>query len=312
MNILVLVESFTPQARQLLEAAGHTVDERSHEGSYESDAEGAIVRLGIPVNEAFFARMPNLRVLGTATTGLNHIDLDAARARDVEVVSLKDDIEFLNTITSTAELAFGLLIDLMRRTPWAFDSVRRGEFLLEEFRGRSLFDKTLGIVGMGRLGKIVAAGAEGWRMRVHYTDPHVPQSAVPRYSKMGLHDLLSTSDAVSLHLHLSDETKLLIDGPAIARMKRGAYLVNTSRGEIVDESAVIEALERGHLAGYATDVVTNEAKVLEKGTRESPLIAYAKSRDNCIVVPHTGGLTQESRERTDVRIAQKLLGAIRS
>lgn len=310
MKALVLVESFTPAARTELELAGFEVEERAYEEGRESDAVAIIVRLGIRVDTAFLDTVPAARVIAAATTGLNHIDLDAVRARGIKIVSLKDDKEFLDTITSTGELAFGLMIDLMRRTPWAFDSVRRGEFRLEDFRGRSLYGKSLGIVGMGRLGKIVAAGANGWRMQVQFADPLVPQSAFPAYKKTELDELLNTSDVVTLHVHLSKETEHLIDAGALARMTRGAYLVNTSRGEIVDETAVIEALESGQLGGYATDVVTDEAGVLVRGTRGHALIEYATSHQNCIVVPHIGGLTQESRERTDIHIAQKLAHAV--
>src|SRR3989338_4363304 len=203
MKILVLVEQFTDEARKLLEAAGHTVESaspiREDGATFASDADAMLVRLGLPINRGVLDRMTNLKAVATATTGLNHIDLEAAQEKKIEIISLKGDTEFLDTITSTSELAFGMLIDLMRKTPWAFDSVRRGEFLLEEFRGRCLFKKTLGIVGLGRLGKIVAQGAAGWRMAVLFADPHVSQERFPQYTKVELDSLLSSSDAVSLH-----------------------------------------------------------------------------------------------------------------
>lgn len=311
MKVAVLVDQFTPGALTILNDAGYTVETvvlaQKEASSYTTDADAVIVRIGIAIDRSFIARQPKLRAIATATTGLNHIDLAAAAERNIEIISLRDDVAFLDTITSTAELSFGLLIDLMRRTPWAYDAVRAGEYPLEAFRGQSLSGETIGIIGLGRLGKIVAAGAAGWRMKVVYTDPNVSAESFPQYTKTDLHTLLAQSDAISIHVHLSPETEGMIGSEAIDRMKTGAYLVNTARGELVDEAAVIRALKSGKLAGYATDVPSSEARIISNGSVGHPLIEYAKTGGNCIVVPHTGGLTFESRERTDMHIAKKLI-----
>ena len=309
MKILNIVEGFSDEARPLLEAVGEVEYKTLSQEELEQGLPGVdalLVRIGRNINAEVIDNSPDLRVIATATTGLNHIDLVRAKERGVTVLSLKDEVAFLDTITSTAELAFGLLIDLMRFTPWAFDSIKRYEYQLEGFRGKSLYGKTLGVVGMWRLGKIIAAGAHGWRMNVIFTDPHVSQEQFPAYTKVPFDDLLAKSDAVSIHVHLAKETETMFSPEVIARMKAGAYLVNTSRGEIVDENAVLEALKRGHLGGYGTDVLSNEATILEDFS-DHPLVEYAREHQNLIIVPHTGGLTHDSRVGTDVFIAQKLV-----
>ncbi len=313
MKILNLVEQFSEEAKSVLAALGE-VDYRSVRQEELAAAvapyEALFVRLGLQYDKTVIDAAPNLKYIATATTGLNHIDVAYAESKGIKVISLRGENQFLDTITSTAELAFGLLIDLARYTPWAYDSIRRYEMKMDDFRGTSLFGKTLGIVGMGRLGKIIAAGAAGWRMNVVFTDPNVPQEKFPQYTKVSMDELLGQSDFVSLHVHLLPETAGLLGESAIGKMKKGALLVNTSRGELVDEAAVLRALENGHLGGYATDVLTRELDFTKK-FENHPLVEYAKKSHNCIMVPHTGGLTHESRRDTDVFIATKLAAAVR-
>ncbi len=307
MKILNLVEGYSEEAKEVLAPLGG-VDYRSLKqeelvgavASYEA----FVVRLGLQFNREVIDAARNLKFIATATTGLNHIDVAYAEGKGIKVLSLRGENEFLDTITSTAELAFGLLIDLMRMTPAAFDSIRRYEMKLEEFRGHSLYGKTLGIIGMGRLGKIIAKGAAGWRMNVIFVDPNVPQEKFPKFRKVELDELLATSDAISLHVHLAPETVGMVNAALIGKMKKGVFFINTARGELVDEGAVLHALQSGQLGGYATDVLTNELEFTKK-FENHPLVEYR----NCIIVPHTGGLTHDSRIATDVFIAKKLARA---
>ena len=312
MKILNLVEGYSPAAKDILASFG----EVDYKSLSQEELVGVVtpytvlvVRLGLYIGREVIDAAPHLKYIATATTGLNHIDTEYAEAKGITVLSLRGENEFLDTITSTAELAFGLLIDLMRFMPFAFDSIRAYEMRLEAFRGKSLYGKTLGIIGMGRLGKIIAEGALGFRMQVQFCDPNVSAAAFPRCKKVELPELLATSDAISLHVHLLPETAGLINAERIALMKQGAYLVNTSRGELVDEAAVLAALVSGNLGGYATDVLTGELELVKK-FENHPLVEYAKTHRNCIIVPHTGGLTEDSRVSTDVFIAQKLAAAL--
>ena len=244
---------------------------------------------------------PHLSLIATATTGTDHIDLARAKKRGITVLSLKDETSFLRSVTSTAELALGLLIDLARRTHAAAASVKRGAWNREDFVGHSLSGKTLGIVGLGRLGSLMAAYGKALGMTVLYTDPNVTSSEAERVE---FADLLRRSDVISIHAHLSEETKHLFDARAFAQMKPAALLINTARGSIVNEADLLAALKSGTLGGFAADVLADELSF--DGRAVAPLITYAQSHDNVIITPHIGGMTAESREATDVFIAGKV------
>ena len=277
------------------------------------DYEIAVVGLGLTFNKEVLAAGKNLKVVATATTGLDHIDTKFAEERGVTILSLRGENEFLDTITGTAELACGLMIDLLRFTPWAFDDVKVYRWDREKFRGHNLYSLTLGVFGMGRLGKWMARYGKAFGMRVLYTDPYVTKSPVEVCTSVSFDELLKESDVLSLHVHLNDETRGVFDENAFKKMKKGAYLINTARGGIVDEKALLEALKRGGIAGYGTDVLTDETNFNKEfndpstGLRAShPLVEYAKDHKNVIILPHIGGMTAESRERTDVFIAEKV------
>lgn len=309
MKTLCTIDGFSEEAKEILAASGevvYSVPAQDEFADAVTDVDALLVRLGLNIDQAVIDSAPHLKVIATATTGLNHIDTAYAAEKAVKVLSLKDEVEFLDTITSTAELAFSLMLDLMRLNPWAFDAIKYYNLDLEGYRGHSLYGKTLGVVGMGRLGKILAAGAAGWRMNVIFSDPYVSQEKFPQYKKVELDELMTVSDVVSLHVHLSDETANMINTEVLRIGKSGAFLVNTARGELVDEDAVLAALESGRLGGYATDVLRGEQDLLRHFSNH-PLVEYAKKNQNCIIVPHTGGLTHDSRFGTDMFIANKLV-----
>jgi D-3-phosphoglycerate dehydrogenase / 2-oxoglutarate reductase len=264
-----------------------------------------VIGLGLQINRASLEKGTKLKAVATATTGLDHIDLPSAREFGVEILSLRDETEFLNSITGTAELSFGLLIDLMRRTPWAFEAVKQYKWVREDFCGWNLFGKTLGIVGLGRLGKIMARQGMGFGMKIIYFDPNVENNQFGQ-KMSSLDDLLENSDAVSVHVHLTSETAGMFSIEQFQKMKKSAYLINTSRGKIVDEKDLLEALNCGKIAGYGSDVLAGELDFYYNGFKDHPLVEYAKLHDNCIIVPHIGGMTHDSRTSTDIFIAKKL------
>ena len=227
MKILCTVDDFSEEAKQLLDAAGevtYAIPSQEELPKVASEYDALLVRIGLDVTKEVIDAASNLKVIATATTGLNHIDVAYAEEKGIKVLSLKDEVEFLDTITSTAELAFGLLIDLMRYSPWAYDAVKNYDLDLEGYRGHSLYGKTLGIIGMGRLGKIIAHGAAGWRMNVVFCDPNVSQDRFPLFKKVEMNELLQMSDAVSLHVHLSAETEKMISAEVIGKMKKRRFL----------------------------------------------------------------------------------------
>jgi D-3-phosphoglycerate dehydrogenase len=302
-------EEFAPEGKRVLESIAeveYRVPSQQDLLNAIQDVDAILVGLGLTINREVINAAGNLKAIATATTGLDHIDVAYAEERGIAVVSLRNETEFLNSITGTSELAFGMLISLFRRIPQAFDAVQRYEWDRDAFKGYNLYGKTLGIVGLGRLGCWMARYGKAFGMRVLFFDPNVSQMEAGDFTKTNLDKLLTESDAISIHVHLLPETEGMIGEEAIGQMKQGAYLVNTSRGKIVNEAALLQALKSGHLGGYATDVLADELSFPERGFAKHPLVEYAKVYENVLIVPHIGGMTHDSRIATDVFMAEKL------
>lgn len=263
-----------------------------------------IVRLQHQIDREVFEAAKNLKAVVSATTGLDHIDLEAARAQNVAVLSLKGEEAFLRTITATAEHTWALLLAVMRRIPEACDSVLRGRWDRDSLRGRDLAGKRLGIVGLGRLGKQIALYGAAFQMHVSGYDPYVstwPSTVARRHS---LPELLVDSDVLTVHVDLNPRTVKLIGRSELAALPRGAVLVNTSRGQVLDEAAVLDALLSGQLRGAALDVLADERVRME--CRDARLVDYAKHQHNLLITPHIGGATHEAMSKTEVFMIRKL------
>jgi len=307
MKILNTIGSqFDAQAKKILKSIGEAAYQEPSQASLVSAAVGCqilIVGLDLVVDKKTIDAMPDLKIIATPATGLDHIDVAHAEQKGIAVLSLRGEDEFLKTITSTAELALGLLLALVRHIPGAYDSVKQGRWDRNAFCGATLSKKTLGIVGLGRLGTHMASYGRALNMRVIAHDPTaIPAAGI---TPVDFETLISESDCISLHVHLTRETEHLFNAAAFEKMKKTAYLINTSRGRIVDEAALIASLERQAIAGYATDVLGGELAFTE-GHAFHPLIAYAKKHQNVIITPHIGGATVESRSATDIFIANKI------
>lgn len=295
---------FNPEAKSMLARIG----EVSY-GVLSQDAlkrtiggcEVLVVGLGLSVGKDVIDAVPRLKLIATATTGIDHIDVAYAREKGIEVLSLQD--EDLREATGTAELAFGLLLALVRHIPEALGDVRRGNWMREKFSGNNLSGKTLGIVGLGRLGSMVAQYGKAFGMRVVAYDPYQDASDIAQLVDFNM--LLSESDVVSVHAPLTDETANMFNRKAFGRMKQTALLVNTARGAIVNEADVLAALEKKTIAGYATDVLAGETELSGDVSRH-PLVVYAREHGNLVITPHIGGNTIESRAATDKIIAKKV------
>ena len=291
-----------------LESFGRIFDvfaEEMSQAEFESAAPAydvLLVRLRARVSAALILRCPRLKLIVSPTTGIEHIDLEAARLAGITVLTLRGEVEFLRTISSTAELTWALVLALVRRLAPALESVRRGNWQQRAFRGRELRGKTLGIVGLGRLGSMVAGYGAAFGMRVIANDPDtitVP-ACVERIVPLPV--LLRESDVVSLHVPLSNQTHHLIDANAIAMMKKSAVLVNTARGAVVDEAALVDALSDRRIAGAAVDVLADESA---PGRQKSHLLAYGRDNENLLVTPHIGGACDEAIESTDDLLADR-------
>lgn len=266
-----------------------------------------LVGLGLKVDKQVINNAENLKIIATATTGLDHIDINYAKSKGIEIISLRGENEFLNTITGTAELAFGLIIDLLRLIHSAFESVKNYQWDRESYRGHSLCGKTLGIVGLGRIGKMMAIYGNAFGMKVIACDPHQDIKIFKDLNckKVDFDDLLKNSDIISIHVHLNNKTKNMFNSEIFEKMKNLAILINTSRGKIVNEDDLLYALENKKIAGYATDVLSGELD-FDQDFNNHPLVEYARENNNLIIVPHIGGMTYESREATDIFIADKI------
>jgi D-3-phosphoglycerate dehydrogenase len=287
----------------LREAAEVTVADLDRPGLLRAvaQAEALWVRLRHKIDQEVLAAGPGLRVVATATTGLSHIDLEAAEQRRVRVLSLAGETDFLREVRATAEHTVGLLLALLRQTPAAVDHVRQGGWNRDLFRGREVAGKTIGLVGYGRLGRRVAEYFLVMGARVVWSDPNVGGEGLT------LAELLRASDVVSLHASLTPETRGFFGTRQFAAMRPGTWLINTARGELVDEAALLEALESGRLAGAALDVLEGEDST---GMSDHPLVRYARRHANLLITPHLGGCTVESMEKTEQFLAEKLVALL--
>lgn len=263
-----------------------------------------ITRLGHKIDDEVLSAASNLKAVACATTGLDHIDRESAEKRGISVLSLQGETEFLRTISATAELTWGLLISLVRNIPAAHSSVCSNSWDRDDFWGTQLRGRTLGIVGLGRLGAIVARYGQAFGMRVCAFDPFVT-TASPRVELMsGLSELLEQTFVLSLHVPLLESTIGLIGRQEIARLPHGAVVINTSRGQVVDENAMLESLKSGHLGGAALDVIADEQSC--DITSSDALRDFARNHNNLILTPHIGGATHDSIAATEIFIAQKI------
>ena len=304
MTILIAEsEGFSPEALEQLRARGRVVEadlDRAGLLAAVPEADVLWVRLRNRVDDEVLQAAVRLKVIVTNTTGLNHIDLEGARRRGIAVLSLRGEVDFLRTVRATAELTVGLMLALVRRLPAAAAHAAAGGWNRYGFKGHDLYEKTIGIVGLGRLGRLVAGYARTFGMDVLATSPDA--EPVDGVTIVPLDELLGRADLVSIHVDLNPGTQGLMGARQFCAMKDGAWFVNTSRGEVVDEAALLAALDGGRLAGAALDVLAGEPPVATH-----PLVRYAATHDNLILTPHIGGYTVESLSRTERHLATVLL-----
>lgn len=252
------------------------------------DVEVLIVRLGRKVDATIIDKFPDLKFIVSATTGHDHLDLHAMGERGIHLISLRGHNEFLKTIPSTAEHTWTLLMSLIRNVPSANEHVKQGKWVRDEFRGYQLKGKTLGIIGYGRTGKKVAHYAAAFEMDIKYYDPYISGGDHKKVDSLDL--LMHQSDILTYHVHLNEETRHLLNEKNINVIKPGAYLINTSRGDIWDEDAVVRSLKNEKVKGVAVDVLSSELNDVKK----SPLWSGQKAGLNIVITPHIGGATWDA------------------
>jgi len=243
----------------------------------------------------------DLKAIVTASTGTDHIDVGYAEEKGIKIISLKNDYDLLKGITSTAELAFGLLLAAVRKIPWSFDAAKAGIWGRDKFRGMQLKGKTFGILGYGRLGEIAAEYAKAFRMKVIACDLRKFESEDVK--QVDFETLLRESDIISIHIHLTEENKKLINKRAFSLMKQGVVLVNTSRGAVIDEEAFLEALKSGRVGAAGIDIIEGE---WSDDISSHPLIKYSRENQNLVITPHIGGITFEAQKTAYSHAIKKL------
>lgn len=261
-------------------------------------AHALLVRSATKVTEELLEQAPALRVVGRAGVGVDNIDIPACTRRGVAVFNAPGG----NTV-SAAELALALMLSAMRRVAVADRSMREGEWARSRFKGAELRGKKLGLIGAGRIGGEVARRARAFDMEVLIYDPYLTEDRVTelRGTGMELDELLREADVVTLHVPLTDTTRGLLDASRLSLMKSTAYLVNASRGGVVDEDALVEALESGGIAGAALDVYASEPLDADSPLRGAP---------NLVLTPHLGASTAEAQERVASEVAEAVRGAL--
>lgn len=270
--------------------------------------------LGYFFGEDIFSVSPNLKVVATNTTGVPHIDVERAASRGINVISLKDEKEFLDTITPTAELTMGLIINITRNMVPAMKSVLNGKWSRWEFGGQAMLSRmSLGIVGLGRLGKMVARYATAFGMKVSYYDPFITHNAEWSYKRIeSIEQLVSQVDIITVHIPMNGENRHFFNEAVFCKFKKGSYFINTARGEVVDSQALIEALGKGIIKGAALDVLDGEFEPgFSNKVLSHPLVKYAQTHDNLIITPHIAGSTEDAWYLTQRHVIEQTIEYMR-
>lgn len=263
-----------------------------------ADAAAIIVRSATQVDRTAIEAAPKLEVIGRAGIGVDNIDLEAATDHGVLVVNAPN----ANTI-SAAEHTMALILSQARRVPEADATLRQGKWDRKRFEGVELHGKTLGVLGLGKIGTLVAQRASAFGMRILGYDPYVSQERARRIGVelADLDTVFAESDFITIHLPKTRETENLIDAAAIARMRAGVRIINVARGGIIDEQALADAITAGKVAGAAVDVFAEEP------TTTSPLIGLPE----VVVTPHLGASTREAQDKAGIAVAESVAAALR-
>src|SRR5438874_789023 len=270
-----------------------------------SDVTALVVRSETKVTKTVIEGAPRLRVVGRAGVGTDNVDVETATQCGIVVMNTPGG----NTV-STAELTFAMLMALARKIPQAHASMKAGQWNRKEFQGVELCNKTLGILGMGRIGSEVARRAIGFGMRVLAFDPYLALSRAKalQVELVELEELYGRSDFVTVHMPMSDETRGMINAAAFGKMKKGVRVLNCARGGIINEQDLFQAIKSGHVAGAALDVYEVEPPPKEFPLRDLPQV---------IMTPHLGASTEEAQENVGIEVAEAitdylLQGAVRN
>ncbi|MDD5748538.1 MAG: phosphoglycerate dehydrogenase [Actinomycetota bacterium] len=298
---VLIAEKISPEAITMLEER-FMVDPRESIPREEllgmvGNYDALIVRSGTKVDHEVIERAKKLRIIGRAGIGVDNIDLNAATRRGIIVANVPES----NAI-SAAEHTMAMLLALVRKIPQAYASLSRGEWKRSEFQGVELYGKTLGIIGLGRIGPLVAERAMAFGMKIVGYDPFI---SAQRANSIGvelleLDEVLAQSDFITLHVPKTDETFHMMDAERISKMRKGAMIINVSRGGVMDEDALAEAIKSGQISGAAIDVFE----------KEPPGDSELLKLEQVIATPHLGASTAEAQYKAGVAIAEQIIAGL--
>jgi len=298
MPKVLISDKMDPKAAEIFRARGVEVDEITGKTPEELKAiigqyDGLAIRSSTKATKEILEAATNLKVIGRAGIGVDNVDIPAASAKGVVVMNTP----FGNSIT-TAEHAIALMFALARQLPEADLSTQAGKWEKNRFMGVELTGKTLGLIGAGNIGSIVADRAQGLKMKVVAFDPFLtPERAIEMgVEKVSLDDLLLRADFITLHTPLTDQTRNILSAENLAKTKRGVRIINCARGGLIDETALKEGLESGHIAGAALDVFAVEP------AKEHPLFGTP----NFVSTPHLGASTTEAQVNVAIQVAEQM------
>ena len=299
MSTVLVREEIAEAGIRLLRERGFEVDVDGTSDLAETIGryDGIVVRSATNLTADLIERGTRLKVIGRAGVGIDNVDVDAATRRGIVVANAPE-----STVVSAAEHTIGLLVALTRNIPQAHAALKQGRWERKQYGGVELADKTLGVLGFGRIGQQVARRAAGLGMRVIAYDPFV---APERFRELGVErvedpdEVYAAADFITFHLPLTDETRRSIDAVAFAKMRDGVRIVNAARGELIDEDALLAAMRSGKVAGAALDVFSEEPY-------SGPLLEL----DNVVVTPHLAASTEEAQDRAGVIIAEQVAAAL--
>lgn len=242
----------------------------------------------------------NIKCINTASTGTNHINLSDCKLLKIKVLSLKNDKSLINNLPSTSELSFCLMISLLKKLIPSYNSVKHNkEWNYENFIGQELASLTIGIIGFGRLGRMMAKFCKNFGMKVLIYDKFKNSKV---FKNVSLNYLAKKADVISLHVHLNDQTRHLIDKNFLKNCTRRPIIINTSRGEIVDENQIINFLKTNKISGYGADVISQELNDIKKSS-----IIKNINKENILITPHIGGMTIQGQNRAYEWAASKFI-----
>ena len=307
-TIIILEElEYNPAALQVYRSLGNVRSCSGNPSRLQNKDQVTVLvcRLCYHLDAEFLQMFPQVEYIVSPTTGLNHIDHKYCVENKIHIISLKGETEFLNTIRSTSEHTFSLLLALVRNIVPSIKSVHENRWDRDEFKGRELNSLTLGVLGVGRIGQHIISYAKAFGMSILACDPYIDQKSMPNKDVKFCtkEELFASADIVTVHVDYRPENKEIITRKDFMRMKPGSYFINTSRGELVSEDDIVWAMEEGILTGAALDVLANEHDI--QGIFNKKIIEYAKQNENLIITPHIGGCTSDAMHNTELFVAEK-------